>query len=84
MNLLHKVEEAMMQYGGSSRRSIGEFILKEKADLHKYSLQEIADKTFTSKAAIVRLRRQWDFRAGRSLSKLLWKNRPTRRSTTRT
>jgi len=54
MNLLHKVEEAMMQYGGSSRRSIGEFILKEKADLHKYSLQEIADKTFTSKAAIVR------------------------------
>lgn len=54
MNLLHKVEEAMMQYGGSSHRSIGEFILKEKADLHKYSLQEIADKTFTSKAAIVR------------------------------
>lgn len=38
MNLLHKVEEAMMQYGGSSRRSIGDFILKEKNDLHKYSL----------------------------------------------
>lgn len=54
MNLLHKVEEAMMQYGGSSRRSIGEFILKEKTDLHKYSLQEIADQTFTSKAAVVR------------------------------
>lgn len=54
MNLLHKVEEAMMQYGGSSRRSIGEFILKEKNDLHKYSLQEIADQTYTSKAAVVR------------------------------
>lgn len=54
MNLLHKVEEAMMQYGGSSRRSIGEFILKEKNDLHKYSLQEIANQTFTSKAAVVR------------------------------
>lgn len=54
MNLLHKVEEAMMQYGGNSRRSIGEFILKEKNDLHKYSLQEIADKTYTSKAAVVR------------------------------
>ena len=54
MNLLHKVEEAMMQYGGNSRRSIGEFILKEKSDLHKYSLQEIADKTYTSKAAVVR------------------------------
>lgn len=54
MNLLHKVEEAMMQYGGNSRRSIGEFILKEKNDLHKYSLQEIADQTYTSKAAVVR------------------------------
>ncbi len=54
MNLLHKVEEAMMQYGGSSRRSIGDFILKEKNDLHKYSLQEIAGQTYTSKAAVVR------------------------------
>ena len=54
MNLLHKVEEAMMQYGGSSRRSIGDFILKEKNDLHKYSLQEIADQAYTSKAAVVR------------------------------
>lgn len=54
MNLLHKVEEAMMQYGGSSRRSIGDFILKEKNDLHKYSLPEIADQTYTSKAAVVR------------------------------
>ena len=44
----------MMQYGGSSRRSIGDFILKEKNDLHKYSLQEIADQTYTSKAAVVR------------------------------
>ena len=42
------------QYGGSSRRSIGDFILKEKNDLHKYSLQEIADQTYTSKAAVVR------------------------------
>lgn len=54
MNLLHKVEEAMMQYGGSSRRSIGDFILKEKNDLHKYSLQEIAGQTYKSKAAVVR------------------------------
>lgn len=54
MNLLHKVEEAMMQYGGSSRRSIGDFILKEKNDLHKYSLQEISGQTYTSKAAVVR------------------------------
>lgn len=54
MNLIHKVEEAMMQYGSNSRRSIGEFILKEKSSLHKYSLQEIADRTYTSKAAVVR------------------------------
>ena len=61
MNLLHKVEEAMMQYGGNSRRSIGEFILKEKNDLHKYSLQEIAEKTYTSKAAVVRFAQAMGF-----------------------
>ena len=54
MSLIHKVEEATLQYGSTSRRSIGEFILKEKSGLHRYSLQEIADKTFTSKAAVVR------------------------------
>ena len=54
MNLFHRIEETMLRYGNSSRRSIGEFILKEKGDLHKYSLQEIADKTYTSKAAVVR------------------------------
>ncbi len=61
MNLLHKVEETMMQYGGNSRRSIGEFILKEKDSLHKYSLQEIADQTFTSKAAVVRFAQAMGF-----------------------
>ena len=61
MNLLHKVEEAMMQYGGNSRRSIGEFILKEKSNLHKYSLQEIADQTYTSKAAVVRFAQAMGF-----------------------
>ena len=54
MNLFHRIEETMLRYGSSSRRSIGEFILKEKGNLHKYSLQEIADKTYTSKAAVVR------------------------------
>lgn len=61
MNLIHKVEETMMQYGSASRRSIGEFVLKEKSELHKYSLQEIAEKTYTSKAAVVRFAQAMGF-----------------------
>lgn len=71
MNLLHKVEEAMMQYGGSSRRSIGDFILKEKNDLHKYSLQEIADQTYTSKAAVVRFAQALGFSGWKEFVKAL-------------
>ena len=61
MSLIHKVEEATLQYGSTSRRSIGEFILKEKSGLHRYSLQEIADKTYTSKAAVVRFAQEVGF-----------------------
>ena len=86
MNLLHKVEEAMMQYGGSSRRSIGDFILKEKNDLHKYSLQEIAGQTYTSKAAVVRFAQALGFSGWKEFVKAftLRKSSPTRPSTTPT
>lgn len=54
MNLIHRVEELSMQYGGGSRKVIGAFILQERRHLHDYSIQEIAEKTYTSKAALVR------------------------------
>lgn len=54
MNLLQTIEESTLQYGNESRRAIGEFILKERDHLYRYSLQDIADYTYTSKSAVVR------------------------------
>ena len=61
MNLIHRVEELSMQYGGGSRKAIGSFILQERRHLHNYSIQEIAEKTYTSKAALVRFAKALGF-----------------------
>ena len=53
MLLFQKVEELAHRHS-DARRVIGEFILKEKSALGKYSMQEIADRTFTSKSSLVR------------------------------
>lgn len=53
MYLFQRIEEVMMQYN-DARRSIGEFVLHERENLHHYSMQEIADMTYTSKATLVR------------------------------
>lgn len=54
MNLIQRIEEATMQYGSDSRKAIGEFILQERNHLYRYSIQEIANLTYTSKSALVR------------------------------
>ena len=54
MSLVHRVEELSRNYGGGSRKAIGSFILKEKGHLHEYTVQEISDFTYTSKAALTR------------------------------
>lgn len=61
MNLTHRIEEATMQYGSGTRKCIGDFIIKERHNIHKYSIQEIADKTFTSKATLVRFAKSLGF-----------------------
>ena len=53
MLLFQKVEEVAHQYS-DARRVIGEFLLAEKDRLEECSLQESADRTFTSKASLVR------------------------------
>ena len=53
MYLYQRIEEVLMQYN-DARRSIGEFVLHEREHLQQYSMQEIADMTFTSKATLVR------------------------------
>ena len=40
MNLIQRVEEATVLYGGGTRKNIGEFILREKSHLYRYSIQD--------------------------------------------
>ena len=53
MLLFQQIEELAYK-NTDSRRNIGEFLLTEKGNLEKYSMQEIAEATFTSKASLVR------------------------------
>lgn len=53
MYLFQRIEEVMMQHN-DARRAVGEFILHEKDNLYHYTIQEIADITYTSKATVVR------------------------------
>lgn len=53
MFLFQKIEELMMNYG-DARHAIGEFVLHEKDNLYKYTISEIAEYTYTSKATVVR------------------------------
>ena len=72
MSLIHKIEEVMMEYGGGSRQSIGAFILEKKGSLTKYSLQEIADATYTSKAAVTRFAKALGFSGWKEFLKAFW------------
>ena len=69
MNLIQRVEEAAVLYGGGTRKNIGEFILREKSHLYCYSIQEIADATYTSKAALVRFAKELGFSGWRAFLK---------------
>lgn len=54
MTLTQRVEELAITYGSDTRRSIGEFVLRIKGKLGAYSTQQVAEETYTSKAALVR------------------------------
>lgn len=53
MFLFQRIEETMMKYS-DARHAVGEFILKEQENIYKYTIGEIAEKTYTSKATVVR------------------------------
>lgn len=53
MFLFQKIEEVMMTHQ-DARHAVGEFILHEQANLHTYTIREIAEQTYTSKATVVR------------------------------
>ncbi len=53
MFLFQKIEETMMQYS-DARHAVGEFIIREQDNIYKYTIGEIAERTYTSKATVVR------------------------------
>lgn len=53
MYLFQRIEEDAVRHE-DARRNIGDFLLLEKANISKYSMQQIADKTFTSKTTLFR------------------------------
>jgi DNA-binding MurR/RpiR family transcriptional regulator len=59
--LLSQKIEHMVCYSQDSQKTVGEFLLKEKWNLPKYSMQEIADATYTSKSTLVRVAKQLGF-----------------------
>lgn len=53
MFLFQKIEETMMKYS-DARHAVGEFVIREQEELYKYTISEIAERTYTSKATVVR------------------------------
>lgn len=53
MFLFQKIEETTMQYT-DARHAVGEFIIREQDNVYQYTIGEIAERTYTSKATVVR------------------------------
>ncbi|WP_340148060.1 MurR/RpiR family transcriptional regulator [Amedibacterium intestinale] len=58
--LLQKIEELMMEYH-DARYAVGEFVLHEQSNLHKYTINQIAEYSYTSKATVVRFAKTLGF-----------------------
>lgn len=65
MKLLQRIEEYTVSQN-HTKRAISEFILENKYDIHKFSINQVAEKTFSSKSALVRF--------GKSLGFTGWKD----------
>ncbi len=53
MYLVNRIEDAAVKYK-DARQTISQFILQEASHLHEYTIDQIAEKTFTSKATVTR------------------------------
>lgn len=60
MYLFQRIEEAVFKQN-DARRTIGEFLLANREQLPKYSMDEIAKLTYTSKATLVRFAKYFDY-----------------------
>lgn len=60
MYLVNRIEETTVKYH-DARQVIGRFIMKEQENLHHYTIDEIAAKTYTSKATVTRYAKMLGF-----------------------
>ena len=70
MKLLQKIEEYTILYT-DSRAQIAEFLLLNKDKLKQYSMNDIAQQTFSSKATLVRFAKSLGFSGWKELAKTL-------------
>ncbi len=68
MTLAQRVEELTIASGGDSKRTIGEFVLEKKSRLCEFTTQQIAEETYTSKAALVRFAKALGFSGWREFA----------------
>ena len=68
MFLFQKIEEIIMIYK-DARASVAEFVLQEKDNLHKYTINEVAYHSYTSKATVVRFAKTLGFEGWRDFIK---------------
>lgn len=68
MFLFQKVEETTMKYT-DARHAVGEFIIREQGNLHKYTIGDIAERTYTSKATVTRFAKAMGYDGWREFMK---------------
>ena len=68
MFLLQKIEELMMNHH-DARYAVGEFVLHEQSNLHNYTINQIAEYSYTSKATVVRFAKTLGFEGWKEFMK---------------
>lgn len=68
MFLFQKIEETTMHYT-DARHAVGEFLIQEWKDLHKYTIEDIAERTYTSKATVTRFAKSLGYSGWREFMK---------------
>lgn len=68
MYLFQKIEEMIINHH-DAKYSVGEFVLKERKNLYKYTINEVAEYSYTSKTTVVRFAKALGFDGWREFIK---------------
>lgn len=70
MYLFQRIEEVMMEYH-DARQIIAEFLLNEKDHLYQYTMEDIANFTYTSKPTLVRFAKTLGYKGWKDFMRAL-------------